>query len=116
MYAYDEVEVDADAYDEAYDEANANEINSAKRDEFIYTRVFNNQQVHTQVPIDFSIGTLAEWGTTCKHFNDGDRVLQFATIYIVYNVLVCNNIHPFVEVNQLIASFNAHVIHDRKIR
>ena len=114
MYADDKVEVEVD--DKVDADANANEINSAKRDEFIYTRVFNNQQVHTQVPIDFSIGTLAEWGTTCKHFNDGDRVLQFATIYIVYNVLVCNNIHPFVEVNQLIASFNAHVIHDRKIR
>lgn len=86
------------------------------RDEFIYTRVFNNNNIPTEVPIDFSIGTIEEWGRTCEKFNSGGAILNFALIYIVYNKLICNNIHPFAELNSnincLANLLSTHAIHD----
>ena len=38
------------------------------RDEFIYTREFNNNKIPSEIPIDFSIGTIEEWNITCKKF------------------------------------------------
>ena len=58
------------------------------RDEFIYTRVFNNNKIPSEIPIDFSIGTIEEWNITCKKFNSGEAILNFALIYIVYG-------HPY---------------------
>jgi hypothetical protein len=69
------------------------------RDEFIYTKVFNNHNIPKEVPIDFSIGTLEEWIRTCEKFNNGEKILNFASIYIVYNTLICNNVHPFTDVS-----------------
>ena len=86
------------------------------RDEFIYTRVFNNYRIPTEVPIDFNIGTIEEWNITCKKFNSGEAILNFALIYIVYNTLVCSNIHPFAEINYITDLLSTHVIHDGKIR
>ena len=91
------------------------ELNAQKRDEYIYTRVFNNYNIPTEIPIDFSMGDIEEWGLTCSTFNNSNPekgLLTFATIYIVYNTLVCNNIHPFLEVNKLADLFNTHAIHD----
>lgn len=89
------------------------ELNAQKRDEYIYTRVFNNYNIPTETPIDFSMGDIEEWGLTCSTFNNQEKgLLTFATIYIVYNTLVCNNIHPFLEVNKLADLFNTHAIHD----
>ena len=82
------------------------------RDEFIYTRVFNNNNIPTEVPIDFSIGTIEDWGRTCKKFNSGEAILNFALIYIVYNTLICSNIHPFAELNCLANLLSTHAIHD----
>lgn len=82
------------------------------RDDFIYTKVFNNYNIPTEIPIDFSIGSIEEWGETCRKFNNGEALLKFATVYIVYNTLICNNNHPFAEVNCIIDLLATHVIHD----
>jgi hypothetical protein len=87
-------------------------MTSDDRDEFIYTRVFNNNKISTKIPIDFTIGTIEEWGMTCKKFNSGEAILNFALIYIVYNNLVCSNIHPFVEIECITKLLSTHVIHD----
>jgi hypothetical protein len=82
------------------------------RDEFIYTRVFNNNKIPSEIPIDFSIGTIEEWNITCKKFNSGEAILNFALIYIVYDTLICSNVHPFVEIDQITKLLSTHVIHD----
>ena len=100
------------------------------RDEFIYTKVFNNHNIPKEVPIDFSIGTLEEWIRTCEKFNNGEKILNFASIYIVYNTLICNNVHPFThvssttdvssitnvssttEINSITELLSTYVIHD----
>jgi len=92
-------------------EADANN-RSQLRDEFIYTQVFNNHKVPTETPMDFSLGSIEEWGLTCDTFNNVEKDLTFATIYIIYDSLVCNNIHPFLEMNHLTDLFDSHVIHD----
>jgi len=84
----------------------------ALRDEFIYTKVYNNNNIPTVVPIDFSIGTIEDWGRTCKKFNNGEAILNFALIYIVYDNLVCSNVHPFVEIERITNLLSTHVIHD----
>ena len=53
---------------------------------------------------------------TCDSFNKLEKELHFAKIYIVENVLVCNNIHPFQEIKSLTELFSAHIIHNWKIR
>jgi len=89
------------------------DIKAQKRDEFIYTQVFNNYSIPTETPIDFRLGSVEDWGLTCSTFNNPEKgLLSFATIYIVYDTLVCNNIHPFIEVNKLADLFNTHAIHD----
>lgn len=109
---------DADTEEDLYDgyefsEYVIDEVNAQKRDEFIYTRVFNNYNIPTETPIDFSMGDIEQWGVTCSTFNNQEKgSLTFATIYIVYDTLVCNNIHPFLEVNKLADLFNTHAIHD----
>jgi len=117
--AEDDVETEIDVHD--YDEYNA-EYNrlyeddankrSQLRDEFIYTNVFNNHKIPTETAMDFSLGSMEEWGLTCDTFNKCEKDLMFATIYIVYDKLVCNNIHPFLEMNQLTDLLDSHVIHD----
>ena len=123
-----EVGNDADADDDDvhdYDEYNAEYVrlyeadanNRAQlRDEFIYTKVFNNHKIPTETTMDFTLGSMEEWGLTCGTFNQVEKGLLFATIYIVYDRLVCNNIHPFLEMNNLTDLFHSHVIHDWKIR
>ncbi len=122
-----EVGNDADADDDVhdYDEYNAEYVrlyeadanNRAQlRDEFIYTKVFNNHKIPTETAMDFTLGSMEEWGLTCGTFNQVEKGLLFATIYIVYDRLVCNNIHPFLEMNNLTDLFHSHVIHDWKIR
>jgi hypothetical protein len=92
------------------------DIKAQKRDEFIYTQVFNNYRIPTETPIDFNLGTIEEWGLTCSTFNNPTKdLLSFATIYIVYDTLYCNNVHPFLEeqpVNNLVNLFSAHVINN----
>jgi|688.fasta_scaffold856839_2 hypothetical protein len=73
--------------------------NDAARDEFIYTKLFNNNAIPIEISIDFSIGSLNEWITTCNKFNNGEKILSFALIYIVKDKLVCNNLHPFSKEN-----------------
>jgi len=113
-----DVDVD-DVHD--YDEYNAEYIrlyeadanNRAQlRDEFIYTKVFNNHKIPTETAMDLTLGSMEEWGLTCGTFNQVEKGLLFATIYIVYDRLVCNNIHPFQEMNNLTDLFHSHVIHD----
>ena len=82
------------------------------RDEFIYTKVFNNHNIPTEIPIDFSIGTIEEWNSTCEKFNNGKKILNFAFIYIVCNTLICNNIHPFTDINCITTLLSTYVIHD----
>lgn len=96
-------------------EADANK-RAELRDEFIYTIVFNNHKIPTETSLDFSLGSIDEWGLTCDTFNNAEKGFTFATIYIIYDCLVCNNIHPFLEMKQLTDLFNSHVIHDWKIR
>lgn len=91
-----------------------------KRKEFIYEHVFNNNNIEVDIPIDFSIGTIEEWGETCKDFNEGRMYLCFATIYIVYNRFVCSNKHPF-KLNKMMTDIShllrdTHIIHDDEIR
>jgi hypothetical protein len=86
------------------------------RDEFIYTRVFNNDNIPTENDIDLRLGTVLEWGDTCRKFNNGSMILKFATIYIVYNKLICNNNHPFKVISHLTNLLSAHVIHNKEIR
>ena len=86
--------------------------NNMIRNEFIYTKVFNNYKIKTKVPIDFTIGTLEEWTKTCDAFNNGEMILSFALITIVEDFLICNNIHPFAEMNTITYLLNAHEIHD----
>jgi hypothetical protein len=97
---------------ECEDEETDDVSNAEKRDEFIYSIVFNNNKIPTQVPMNFRLGTIDEWDLTCSTFNKAEKGLMFATIYIIYDCLVCNNIHPFLEMNQLTDLFNSHVIHD----
>lgn len=107
-------EIDYTEYNDEYlalYEADANK-RSELRDEVIYTIVFNNHKIPTETPLDFSLGSVEEWGLTCSTFNDADKGLMFAKIYIVYDRLVCNNIHPFLEMNQLSDLFHSHIIHD----
>ena len=88
------------------------------RNEFIYTKVFNNHNIPTEIPIDFSIGTIEEWTRTCEKFNNGEEILNFAFIYIVYNTLICNNVHPFTnincttDINCITKLLSTYVIHD----
>jgi hypothetical protein len=117
-----EVGNDADVDDvHDYDEYNAEYVrlyeadanNRAQlRDEFIYTKVFNNHKIPTETAMDLTLGSMEEWGLTCGTFNQVEKGLLFATIYIVYDRLVCNNIHPFQEMNNLTDLFHSHVIHD----
>jgi hypothetical protein len=105
---------DYDGYNEEYVrlyEADADN-RSQLRDEFIYTQVFNNHNIPTETSMDFSLGSMEEWGLTCSTFNNAEKGLMFATIYIVYDRLVCNNIHPFQEMNNLTDLFHSHIIHD----
>ena len=88
------------------------EANAMKRDEVIYTQVFNNHKIPTTIPLDFHLGSIEDWGLTCSTFNNAEKGLMFATIYIVYNNLVCDNIHPFQEMNNLTELLSAHVIHN----
>ena len=103
------------------------EQQSAKRDEFIYTRVFNNHNIGIEILIDFNLGTMDDWSKTCEKFNSGAMILAFATLHIIiynsgpYNcvALKCDNIHPFVEMNKhqdemtrLSNMLCANVIHD----
>jgi len=74
------------------------DINTSKRDEIIYTQVFNNYCIPSETLIDLTIGSLEEWGESCDKFNRGDMILNFAPIYIIYNTLHCNNVHPFMAV------------------
>ena len=84
------------------------ERQSAKRDEFIYTKVFNNHNIIMEVVVDFNLGTMEDWSKTCHKFNRGDMSLDFARIdIIIYNsgpyncvTLKCDNIHPFAEMNK----------------
>lgn len=107
-------------YIEEYDEFNYNasdefsmkNMYALQRDEFIFTQVFNNYNITTKIPMDLSIGTIEDWVTTCDSFNKLEKELHFAKIYIVENVLVCNNIHPFQEINSLTELFSAHIIHN----
>jgi hypothetical protein len=95
-------------------------IQIANRDEFIYKYVFNNDMVLTEVPIDISMGTLEEWTATCSRFNTGEMILEFATLYMYEKpdgvvIIICDNIHPFMNNNsltELTNLLNAHVIHD----
>lgn len=92
-------------------EADAN--NRAQlRDEIIYTQVFNNHKIPTETAMELSLGSIEEWGLTCDTFNQVEKGLTFATIYIIYDRLVCNNVHPFQEMNNLTALFDSHIIHD----
>jgi len=111
---YDADTEEDDMYDGyEFSEYVIDELNAQKRDEFIYTRVFNNYNIPTETPIDFSMGDIEQWGVTCSTFNNQEKgSLTFATIYIVYDTLICNNIHPFIEVNKLADLFNTHAIHD----
>ena len=118
-YEYDELNGynAEDEYEDDYeynceDEETDDVSNAEKRDEFIYTIVFNNNKIPTQVPMNFRLGSIDEWGLTCSTFNNAEKGFTFATIYIIYDCLVCNNIHPFLEMNQLTDLFNSHVIHD----
>jgi hypothetical protein len=109
-----DTEIDYDEYNAEYDhlyEADADK-RSQLRDEIIYTIVFNNYRIPTETTMDFSLGSIEEWGLTCDTFNQSENGLTFATIYIVYDRLVCNNIHPFLEMNQLADLFHSHIIHD----
>ncbi len=120
-YGYDELN-GYNAEDEGEDTELDEPDYAIQRDEYIYTHVFNNHKIPTQLPLDFRLGSMEDWGLTCSTFNNADKGLMFATIYIVYdhlvcdNMLVCDNIHPFLEVNNLTDLFHAHVIHDWKIR
>ena len=84
------------------------ERQSAKRDEFIYTKVFNNHNIGIEIPIDFNLGTMEDWSKTCGKFNRGEMTLAFATLFIIiynsgpYNCVAvkCDNIHPFAERNK----------------
>ena len=109
-----DTEIDYNDYNAEYVrlyEADAN--NRAQlRDEIIYTQVFNNHKIPTETAMDLSLGSIEEWGLTCDTFNQVEKGLTFATIYIIYDRLVCNNIHPFLEINQLTDLFDSHVIHD----
>lgn len=111
-YEYNREVEDEDEYNYGEEEETDNVCNSEKRDEFIYNIVFNNNKIPTQVPMNFNLGSIDEWGLTCSTFNNAEKGLMFATIYIVYDCLVCNNIHPFLEMNQLTNLFHSHVIHD----
>jgi len=103
------------------------ERQSAKRDEFIYTKVFNNYNIGIEVLVDFNLGTIDDWSKTCGKFNSGAMTLAFATLHIIiynngpYNcvALKCDNIHPFAEMNKqqdeierLSNMLCANVIHD----
>ena len=114
-YGYDELNgynaEDEGADTELDDDPDA-ETNAVKRDEYIYTHVFNNHKIPTQLPLDLRLGSVEDWGATCSTFNNAEKGLMFATIYIVYDHLVCDNRHPFLEMNNLTDLFDAHVIHD----
>ncbi len=117
-YNYDTIDECDNIYDTSpsnyqelisFDEKYKLEERSDERDEFIFTNVFNNYNISTEILVDFNIGTMEEWTETCKKFNSGQMELSFATIYIcifnngtAYNsvVLICNNIHPFAELNK----------------
>ena len=123
-YGYDEFNgynAEDEGEDTELDEPDE-DTNAIQRDEYIYTHVFNNHKIPTQLPMDLRMGSVEDWNLTCSTFNNANKGLMFATIYIVYdhlvcdNMLVCDNIHPFLEVNNLTDLFHAHVIHDWKIR
>uniref|UniRef100_A0A6C0IIP3 Uncharacterized protein n=1 Tax=viral metagenome TaxID=1070528 RepID=A0A6C0IIP3_9ZZZZ len=86
-----------------------NEINSLNRDEFIYTQVFNNYNIPVELPIDFTLGSIAEWSETCNKFNNGEMILEFALIYIVNGNIICNNLHPFS--NEKLHPFSNEKLH-----
>jgi hypothetical protein len=66
-------------------------------DEFIYTKVFNNHGIPIEISMDYSIGSLNEWISTCNKFNNGEKILKFALINIVNGKLICDNLHPFLQ-------------------
>ena len=87
---------------------NLEQQQSAKRDEFIYTKVFNNHNIGIEILIDFNLGSMEDWSKTCGKFNRGEMTLAFATLFIIiynsgpYNCVAikCDNIHPFAEMNK----------------
>lgn len=84
-------------------------INSNERDEFIYTKLFNNFELYRQIEIDFTMGSIDEWRETCDKFNNGEMLLEFAKIYMFNGFLYCNNMHPFSQNNDyetMLTAFN----------